>query len=449
MSNRKFLSPIHSPAGTHTAPRPEMNGPTGLASRNPPRSEVDSLTNRLQRLNEENDDLLDRLSEAKRLRERREGEFDAERAALTRRIRDLEAGHEDFLEEIRGFKARIDAYEGEVVELREELGVAEEGAEGRGRGVRGQLEARLRGEGRVRELESELIAARKENEEMAAAMHAKNERLKKELEENLMIISELRSLSERQSEGTENEKQEELRRELGRVTEQLQRALSDSATKKIDFSRKSKVMQGEIVRLSRLVEDLDKQLEGKTRKTGKDGEVQSPRTAIKKLDAEVERLQKELDKRNEELEERSQQDSKAAARVRELEGRLAGVTQEYSKEIDRLQEELETKEKELANQIHKESTRAKGDSEQLMRDISHKVNLCANKNRFSFNIFIYICVQCYHVKYKRSVKLQCKRASVYIIVYSIRLLYSWTNFCRKAEHHKHFPSLPIIGYQFV
>jgi DNA repair exonuclease SbcCD ATPase subunit len=51
---------------------------------------VESLSARVQRLNAENDDLLQRLGEAKRLKEQRERQFEEEKSQLTKRIRELE-----------------------------------------------------------------------------------------------------------------------------------------------------------------------------------------------------------------------------------------------------------------------------------------------------------------------------------------------------------------------
>jgi len=71
------------------------------------RAEVDSLSARIQRLNAENDDLLQRLSEAKRLREQRERQFEEEKSELTKRIRELELNLKNGDESVQEAKDRI------------------------------------------------------------------------------------------------------------------------------------------------------------------------------------------------------------------------------------------------------------------------------------------------------------------------------------------------------
>ena len=71
------------------------------------RTEVDSLSARVQRLNAENDDLLQRLSEAKRLKEQRERQFEEEKNQLTKRIRELELSLKNGDESVQEAKERM------------------------------------------------------------------------------------------------------------------------------------------------------------------------------------------------------------------------------------------------------------------------------------------------------------------------------------------------------
>lgn len=72
------------------------------------RTEVDSLNTRVQRLNAENDDLLQRLGEAKRLKEQRERKFDEEKSQLAKRIRELEVMLKNWDENAQEIKDRVE-----------------------------------------------------------------------------------------------------------------------------------------------------------------------------------------------------------------------------------------------------------------------------------------------------------------------------------------------------
>ena len=54
------------------------------------RTEVESLASRIQRLNAENDDLLQRLGESKRQKESRERQIEEEKSQLVKRVHELE-----------------------------------------------------------------------------------------------------------------------------------------------------------------------------------------------------------------------------------------------------------------------------------------------------------------------------------------------------------------------
>jgi len=342
------------------------------------RSEVDSLNSRLQRLNAENDELLDKLSESKRWRERRERDFSDEKEILLNKIEMLESKYTESVKDLKGVKHNLKGYEelqDQLADIRNRLSASERervNAERNEEQMRQRMEYEFthrdeeememrRAEG---DFERHLENIRRDYDVIVTELHAEVKRLKDKLKSNTTIIDELKALNDKHTKDHGQVKDVELseataeRKELKRVLEvevkKRRQAVLEVETLKQELELNSKDASKEMTRLCDLLYQRELQLEeseqqvrvhqgdGRSPNQFKINNMESPTGKENKLEAAIDRL-KDPEAEHRILTLRS--------KVQELEQMLARKKLEHADELERLKVGCEQKEELLEERI--------------------------------------------------------------------------------------------------
>ena len=308
------------------------------------KSEVESLNSRLHKYNDENDELLDRLSDAKRKYEKREREFEEERQHLYHRIGELETMYMENMEQLecaKDDKEIIDVLDRKVFQLKEQLKnsdkiIAEKEAKERDMRemvsmIAEQLEVKAK-ESADKEAELRIAEQRKE---LLDALNKENERLRNELEENYNLIQEMNTEKEQlMTHSTANDREQELKQEIKNLKHNLEKESKKVA--ELEAEKKSSADDGKRINQKNEIETLKEKLREK------ENQLEVKMLAMQELESIKEDLQKIYIKREVEYKQQIETLSKALD-----ESKDGNRAESFNNDMERLQENLKLTENAL------------------------------------------------------------------------------------------------------
>lgn len=301
------------------------------------RTEITSLNGRLSKFNQENDDLLQRLSELKVEKERREYDFELEKSELRERIRILEADKLDLFRQLKDRREAKDL-------MRQGLKTDES--------YRTQIEnMRQEHARRERELLHRLESLKNEREVDEGRTKKEIEQLKMTVQSKLDHIDEMRLENDRlaRQQAMPSGAEERLREELGRLKATLDvetRRLTDARRENEELRKtlsgtkeETKRRTDELIKTLRYKEDLLDEANGQLkrlneRRSGDDLQKQQ------QLERELDRLASTLRAKEELLNGALMEKRQLHAKLEELQ-EMRGMISER----DRLESSLRTKER--------------------------------------------------------------------------------------------------------
>jgi len=244
----------------------------------PSKADVDSLNNRLQKVVEENHVLTDKLSNTRRLLDRRERDFIVERQDLQLKVKNWQSSHSEFFKDLEAFKLKLKYYE----ELEEEVGELRKfKTRIRGNSKQHSEVLRKRADDEKKEHEAMMIrgfngnAQEQEQERCKEIVHgekwkslqAENDQLREELDRNRLLIEDLEALNNKLTEKHQrnerdhhelNAHQDELLRHLEHLDHQ---AFVDSENMRLGYEQKLDELAEEINRLMEVLDNRERNLE--------------------------------------------------------------------------------------------------------------------------------------------------------------------------------------------
>lgn len=332
------------------------------------RKEVESLNARLRKFNQENDDLLQRLSDLKLQNERREEEFEQEKLILRTRIQDLERDKLDFGRQLESFRRERN----ENSSTKQQASREEEQSR---RQVESLRQEHIR---RERELLERLKKTRMEMEAKDREWKSEVDELKAAVQSKIKIIDEMRRVGNDRLMARTLPFDEE--RRLRQEVAEMKRAMETDARDLKDALRENdelrKGLDGRNEGMRRRMDELDaglksteRELEGAKRKIVRlenSGNVDLlSKERETSLEREIDRLTAMVDAKQKLLEESTKDQAQLRRMVADLNDRSDRETR-LQQEVDRLNAMMTLKERQLQDtandrmRLQEELTSVKG-----------------------------------------------------------------------------------------